>query len=117
MGTEVATQEIPRVVDNHSGVTPRPLSLDELYAQALARLGEIGIHWKEALDNLGKAERLPEAAECSTSWAVASPDEEGGGASPASDSPEPQPAASRTRPSVLQRIRSLAQPTTGPSQP
>lgn len=116
MGTEVPTQEIPRVVDNHSGATPRPLSLEELYAQALARLGEIGIHWKEALDNLSKAESPPEEGECRTSLAVASSHEEGSGASAASDSPGSQPAASKTRPSVLQRIRSLTQSTTGPSQ-
>lgn len=93
MGTEVATQEIPRVVEDHSDATPE--HHDVLYQQALARLAVIEKQWQAALVSFVSAEIRRERVE-SAPQAAATP----------VDGDDPDDASPATASSVAQRSSS-----------
>ena len=74
MGTEVSTQEIPRVVEDHSGATTQ--EHDALYEEALACLAVIDKHWQETLVHFISVELQSAQGECTSSRSAIRPDEQ-----------------------------------------
>jgi hypothetical protein len=66
MGTEVATEEIPRIVGEHSGALPPLPSHELVYERAMARLAELAAGWQEARDSLTESVGEPQQADRTT---------------------------------------------------